>query len=102
MESPLEFHSLKPDNGVASPFGFGCADYSPGRCISTDRGFVLHGLYYTLPPNAYQQQNDLQFETGLRMMESCHQGSYPQKFWTSSGSRGRKAERRAVQPEPRT
>jgi len=32
----------EPDNGVDGPFGFGCADYCPGRCISTDRGFALH------------------------------------------------------------
>jgi hypothetical protein len=42
MESPLEFHSPKPDNEIASLFGFGCADYSPGQCFNTDWGFLLH------------------------------------------------------------
>jgi len=47
MESLLEFHSLKPDNGDANLCGFGCADYNPGRCFSTGRGLLLHGLSVT-------------------------------------------------------
>jgi len=46
MESPLEFHSLKPDNGVARLCGFGCRDYSPGRRFNADRGFLLHTQLY--------------------------------------------------------
>jgi hypothetical protein len=40
VKSPVEFHSLKPDNWVASPCGFGCMDHSPGRCFNTDWGFL--------------------------------------------------------------
>jgi hypothetical protein len=43
MESPLEFHSQKPDTWVEDLCGFGCADRGPGRCFSTDRGFCFHG-----------------------------------------------------------
>jgi hypothetical protein len=42
MESPIEFHSQKPDNWVADLCGFGCADYNPGRCFNTDRGLLFH------------------------------------------------------------
>ena len=30
--------------GLEGPHGFGCADFGPGRCFNTDRGFLLHGL----------------------------------------------------------
>lgn len=29
--------------GLEGPFGFGCADFGPGRCFNTDRGFLFHG-----------------------------------------------------------
>ena len=45
----LEIHSQKPDTEIASLCGFGCADSSPGRCFSTDRGFLLHGLIIRNP-----------------------------------------------------
>jgi hypothetical protein len=54
MESPLEFHSVKPDNVGANLCGFGCADYGPGRCFSTDRGFVLHKSIIRYP-STYKQ-----------------------------------------------
>jgi hypothetical protein len=44
MESPLEFHSQKPDNWVDGPFGFGCADYNPDQCFSTGWGSLFHDL----------------------------------------------------------
>jgi hypothetical protein len=37
----LEIHSRERHNRFAGLHGFGCADSSPGRCFSTDRGFFL-------------------------------------------------------------
>ena len=45
MKSPIEFHSQSPDNGFAGPMRLRlCWIYSPGRCFSTGRGFLLHEL----------------------------------------------------------
>jgi len=35
--------------GLERPFGFGCADFGPGRCFNTDRGFLLHKLLSNTP-----------------------------------------------------
>jgi hypothetical protein len=40
MESPLEFHSLKPDNEIASLLQLRLRWItSPDRCFSVERGF---------------------------------------------------------------
>jgi hypothetical protein len=31
-------------------YGFGCADFGPGRCFNTDRGFLLHESIIRTPP----------------------------------------------------
>src|ERR1700722_734533 len=62
MESPIEFHSPKPDNGVEDSCGFGCANRSPGRCFSTDRGFLFHALII-LDPLIYVR---LDFHMGVK------------------------------------
>jgi hypothetical protein len=28
--------------GLEGLYGFGCADFGPGRCFNTNRGFLLH------------------------------------------------------------
>jgi hypothetical protein len=44
VESPVEFHSQKPDNRGVTLCGFGCAEHSPGRDWRLDRGFfIAHG-----------------------------------------------------------
>jgi len=30
--------------GLKGPFGFGCADFGPGRCFSTGRGFYYMAM----------------------------------------------------------
>jgi hypothetical protein len=49
MESPLEFHSQKPDTGVEDLCGFGCADQNPGNGYSRDRGLLFHELIIRNP-----------------------------------------------------
>jgi hypothetical protein len=39
MQSPLDRNSRKPDNGLASPNGYGCADCGPGSGSSRYQGF---------------------------------------------------------------
>ncbi|MGA8597653.1 MAG: P63C domain-containing protein [Bryobacteraceae bacterium] len=45
----LEIHSREADNGVAGHCGFGCGDFSPDRCSTTDQGFLLYGYILYLP-----------------------------------------------------
>ena len=51
MESPLEFHSLKPDKIELRVRAASAVRITAPVGASTLIGaFVFHGLYYTLPP----------------------------------------------------
>jgi len=54
MCGPLEFHTAKADNGVASPLGFGCVDSGPGDGYSRYRGFVFTFFIILDPPAKFK------------------------------------------------
>src|SRR6266498_1675141 len=42
-EISLRSHRRTPILRLEGLYGFGCADFGPGRRFNTDRGFLLHG-----------------------------------------------------------
>ena len=65
MESPIEFHSLKPDNEIASLARLRlCRITSPGRRFSTGRGFLIHELIIR-DPLAYVNEKTLEIRNGV-------------------------------------
>ena len=49
--------------GLENLYGFGCAVFGPGRCVNTDRGFLLHA-YIILNPLLNVKQKDACFSKG--------------------------------------
>lgn len=109
MESPVEFHSLKPDNEIASLARLRlCRITSPGQCFSTGRGFLIHEIIIR-DPLAYVNEKTLEIRDGVTYDEvmpkkklSAEALAYFAKMGRQGGLLGGKARAEKLSAEQRS
>jgi|ERR1039458_1711863 hypothetical protein len=86
----LRFTTESAILGLEGLYGFGCADFGPGRCFNTDRGFLLHALIIRTPPTNVNRKV-LAIRTGVTYTEIVPKKKLPPEirdYFVRMGKKG--------------